>query len=554
MKKRLVIIGGVAGGANVAARARRLNEEVEILLLERGPHISFANCGLPYYVGGEIESEADLLLHTPESLGTRFNLEVRVFSEVRSINRSKRTVTIHDLSKNLTYDEHYDDLVLATGAAPVKPKLPGINLPSLHTVRNVPDVIRLKEKITQQKSTHAVVVGGGFIGLEMAEQLSRLGLQVTIVEGNSQVMMPIDAEMAELIHRELSANSIQLVLNDPVSSFEQSGEYTVVRTKSGKEMRTSVVILAIGVKPETDLAREAGLDLGPTGGIRVSEKLQTSDPNIWAVGDCIEVKDLITGKFRIIPLAGPANRQGRLVAENIINNCGKKYSGTLGTSVLRVFSLTIAAAGANERMLSTEGIPYKCMYLHPNSHAGYYPGASPIAIKALFSPTTKKLLGVQAIGKEGVEKRVDVLATAIKGGLTIEDIADLELCYAPPFGSAKDPVNLLGMMGQNIIDGLVDNIPWNEFKNSIDSYTLLDVRGAAEVTQGSIPRALHIPLPELRTRLNEIPREKPIVVYCQSGQRSYYACRILMQNGFSCRNLSGAFKTYSTMTRPLDRS
>jgi NADPH-dependent 2,4-dienoyl-CoA reductase/sulfur reductase-like enzyme/rhodanese-related sulfurtransferase len=546
--KRILIVGGVAGGANAAARARRLDESADIVVFERGPYVSFANCGLPYHVGGEIQEESELLLHTPQSLKGRFNLDVRVESEVLAIDRSRKVVTVKQVNAGSTYEERYDDLILATGGTPLKPPIPGIDLPSIFTIRDVPDAARIKAAVAKAATKKAAVIGGGFIGLEMAEQLVRCGMQVTLIEGLPQVMPPLDEEMAAPLHDELRAHGVQLILADPVATFSASNGGITVTTKSGKEVEVPLVILAIGVRPETTLARNAGLTLGASGGVQVNSYLQTSDPSIWAVGDSIEVTDLITGKPRIIPLAGPANRQGRLVADNIILGAKKEYKGSLGTAILRLFDLTVASTGANERTLIKEGIEYKTLYLHPNSHAGYYPGAHPIALKVLFSPKTEKLLGAQAVGRDGVDKRIDVIATAIKGGLSIDQVADLELCYAPPFGSAKDPVNVIGMMAQNVRDGLVDVGEWSTVSDS-DKHLVLDVRQAGERDDGFIPNSLHIPLPDLRARIQEVPRDKVVLVYCMSGQRSYYACRILSQRGIRCKNLSGAYKTWKMLRK-----
>jgi NADPH-dependent 2,4-dienoyl-CoA reductase/sulfur reductase-like enzyme/rhodanese-related sulfurtransferase len=544
--KRILIVGGVAGGANAAARARRLCEKSEIIVFERGPYVSFANCGLPYHVGGEIPTESELLLHTPQSLKARFNLDVRVHSEVIAIDRSQKLITVRDTSTSRDYQERYDDLILATGGTPVKPPIPGITLPGIHTIRDVPDAVQIKAAVNSLVPKRAAVIGGGFIGLEMVEQLAHNGVHVTLIEGLPQVMPPLDEEMAAPLHDELRTQGVELVLGDPVASFQQTASGVAVETKSGRVFDVPLVILAIGVRPETTLAKNAGLTLGSSGGVQVNKQLQTSDPSIWAVGDCIEVTDLITGKPRIIPLAGPANRQGRLVADNIITGARKEYGGSLGTAILRLFNLTVASTGANERTLKREGLDYKALYLHPNSHAGYYPNAHPIALKVLFSPLSGRILGAQAVGRDGVDKRIDVLATAIKGALSIDEVAELELCYAPPFGSAKDPVNMVGMMAQNVRDGLVDVGEWSDLA-SIDNHVLLDVRQPTECAQGVIPHALNIPLTELRSRLAEIPRGKTVLVYCMSGQRSYYACRILQQHGIPCKNLSGAFKTWKML-------
>ncbi len=549
--KRVVIVGGVAGGASAAARARRLSEEAVITVFERGPHVSFANCGLPYFVGGEILEPDALLLQTPQSLRARFNLDVRVQSEVIGIDRQEQKVKVREVQTGREYEHPYDALILSTGASPMKPPIPGIERPGHFTVRNIPDVDRIMAWIQKCHAGRAVVVGGGYIGLEMAEQLKRRGLSVTVVEALPQVMAPLDPEMAAWLHQELRANGVELHLGDPVAAFEPpaSGENaraSIVVLKSARRLAADIVVLGLGVRPESELARQAGLELGKLGGIRVNEHLQTSDPRIWAVGDAIEVRDAVTGSWSVIPLAGPANRQGRIAAENIFGR-PSRYEGTWGTAILRLFGLTAGATGANEKALRKAGRPYQAVHLHPNSHAGYYPGAEPIALKILFAPDTGRLLGAQAVGPEGVDKRIDVLATALQGGMTVEDLAALELAYAPPYGSAKDPVNLAGMIAQNVLAGDVQLAQWSEIGQLNPGTTvLLDVRTAPERKAGLIPGSIHIPLHELRARLGELPKDREIVVHCQSGQRSYYACRILTQRGFRARNLTGSYRTWKT--------
>lgn len=547
--KRILIVGGVAGGASAAARARRLSEEAEIIIFERGPYVSFANCGLPYHVGGEIRERNDLLLQTPASLKARFNLDVRVRAEVVGIDRAARKVKVREADSGREYEERYDDLILSPGASPLQPPIPGIERAGHFTIRNVPDVDHILAWIEEKQARRAVVAGGGYIGLEMAEQLKHRGLDVSVVEALPQVMAMLDPEMAAWLHQELRANGLALHLNDPVAAFESSvsaetATASTVILKSGKRLPADIVILGLGVKPEVGLAREAGLEIGGRGGIRVNDSLQTSDPHIWAVGDAVEVRDFVTGAWGLVPLAGPANRQGRIVADNILG-CPATYKGTLGTGIVRVFGLVAAATGANARTLRREGISFEALHLHPSSHAGYYPGAQPIALKVLFSPDNGKLLGVQAVGRDGIDKRIDVFATAIKAGMTVDDLADLELAYAPPFGSAKDPVNLAGMAAQNVRRGYVQTAQWNEVATlDPDKQFLLDVRGKAEVQAGAIPGATHIPLPELRARVGKLPLGKEIIVHCQSGQRSYFACRFLTQRGFRTRNLSGSYRTW----------
>lgn len=551
--KRLVIVGGVAGGASAAARARRLCEQCDITIFERGPHVSFANCGLPYFVGGEIVQPDALLVQTPESLRARFNLDVRVNTEVARIDRQRRVVLARELSTGREYEQPYDRLVLSTGAAPLRPSIPGLAREGHFVVRNIPDVERIMAWIHDCRACRAVVVGGGYIGLEMTEQLTRRGLRLTVVEALPQVMSPLDPEMAAWLHAELRANGVTLVLGDPVSAFEaprpgETARASVVVLQSGRRLEADVVVLAMGVKPEIALAREAGLELGALGGVRVNEHMQTSDPNIYAVGDAVEVRDFVTGQWALIPLAGPANRQGRIAADHIFGR-RSRYEGTLGTAILRLFNLTAACTGANEKCLRRAGIPYEAVHLHPNSHAGYYPGAEPIAMKLLFAPDTGRLLGAQAVGREGVDKRIDVLATALKARMTVHELAELELAYAPPFGSAKDPVNLAGMAAQNVVAGDVRLAQWHEVAALDSAQTLLlDVRTPAERQKGFIPGSIHIPLDELRARLDELPRDKELIVYCQSGQRSYFACRLLAQNGFRVRNLTGSYRTWKTAT------
>jgi len=550
-KKKIVIVGGVAGGASAAARARRLCEKCEIIVFERGPHVSFANCGLPYFVGGEIIEQDSLLLQTPATLRTRFNLDVRVNTEVVMIDRAAQVVKVRELATGREYDQLYDELVLSTGASPLKPPIPGIDWPGHFTVRNIPDVELIMAWIKDCKACRAVVVGGGYIGLEMAEQLKRRGLGVAVVEALPQVMTPLDPEMAAWLHQELRANGVELHLGDPVAAFEapkpsESAGASVVVLQSGKRIEADGVVLGMGVRPETALAKNAKLELGKTGGISVNEHLQTSDPKIWAVGDAIEVRDHVTGAWSLIPLAGPANRQGRIAADNIFGR-RSRYEGTQGTAILRLFNLTAGCTGANEKCLRRANIPFNALHLHPGSHAGYYPGAEPIAMKILFAPETGKLLGAQTIGREGVDKRIDVLATALKGGMTVNDLAELELAYAPPFGSAKDPVNMAGMAAQNILADDVAVAQWNEVASLDPQQTLLlDVRRPDERVKGFIPGSIHIPLDQIRARMNELPRDREIVVYCLSGQRSYFACRILLQHGFKARNLTGSYRTWKT--------
>lgn len=550
MRKRILIVGGVAGGASAATRARRLCEDCDIMVFERGPHVSFANCGLPYFVGGEIAEQDDLLVQTPQTLKARFNLDVYVNTEVIGIDRAARRVKVRELASGAAREEPYDALILSTGAAPLKPPIPGIDRPNHFVVRNIPDVESIMAWSKGCERCRAVVVGGGYIGLEMAEQLKRREFGVTLVEALPQVMAPLDPEMAAWLHQELRANGVAVHLNDPVVAFEpptqkEPARASIVVLQSGRRLPADSVILGLGVKPEIGLARAAGLEIGERGGIRVNEHLQTSDPCIWAVGDAIEVRDAITGQWALIPLAGPANRQGRVVADNIFGR-PSRYIGTLGTAILRLFNLTAGCTGANEKTLRKADIPFQALHLHPGSHAGYYPGAEPIALKVLFAPGTGRLLGAQAVGREGVDKRIDVLATALKAEMTMRDLAELELAYAPPYGSAKDPVNLAGMAAENVLAGDVQLAQWDEVaaldpKQSV----VLDVRRVDERAAGHIPGSMHIPLDELRSRLNQLPRDRELIVHCQSGQRSYFACRILAQYGFRVRNLAGSYRTWA---------
>ncbi len=547
--KRIVIVGGVAGGAGAATRARRLCEDCEIIVLERGPYVSFANCGLPYFIGGEIIQRNALLLQTPATLRAQFNLDVRVNSEVLSIDAKQQVLTVREVATGREYELPYDALVLSPGASPLRPPIPGIERPGHFSVRNIPDVEYIASWLNDCDECRAVVVGGGYIGLEMAEQLKERGLSVTLLEAMPQVMTPLDPEMAAWLHLELVANGIELHLNDPVAAFEapaagETARASVVVLKSGKRVEADLVILGLGVRPETLLAKTAGLELGALGGIRVNDHMQTSDPHIWAVGDAIEVKDAVTGAWSHIPLAGPANRQGRIAADNI---CGRssRYDGTWGTAILRLFTLSAGCTGANEKSLRKAGIPFQTVYLHPGSHAGYYPGAQLIAMKILFAPDTGKLLGAQAVGQDGIDKRIDVLATALQAGRTMDDIAELELAYAPPFGSAKDPINMAGMIAQDVLHGDVQLAQWSEIATLDPAQTfLLDVRRPDERAKGFIPGSTHIPLDQIRSRMHELPSDREIIAYCQSGQRSYFTSRILLQHGFRVRNLTGSYRTW----------
>jgi NADPH-dependent 2,4-dienoyl-CoA reductase/sulfur reductase-like enzyme/rhodanese-related sulfurtransferase len=552
-KPRILVVGGVAGGASCAARARRLSEDAEIMIFERGPYVSFANCGLPYYVGDVITDERSLLVATPELFKRRFNIEVRLQSEVRTIDRAKQEIEVKNLATGESYRESYDALVLAPGSAPIRPPLPGIDLPGIFTLRTIPDSRQMKQWITERRVEKAVVVGGGFIGLETTENLVRRGISVTIIEMLPQVMPPIDPEMAAPIQDHLAANGVSLYMADGVAKFEQNpdGHTIAVTTNSSASFSCDMVLLAIGVRPETTLAKEAGLETGQLGGIRVDDRMRTGDERIWAVGDAVEVRDFVTGDWSLIPLAGPANRQGRIAADVILGR-DARFRGVQGTAVCRVFDITVAATGASEKTLQRRGVggqkvQYEKIYLHPGHHANYYPGARPMTIKLIFSPKDGRVLGAQAVGQEGVEKRIDAIAMAIQRGSTVFDLEEAELCYAPQFGTAKDPVNVAGMIAANVMRG---DAPVAHWKDAIGSQALiLDVREPGEFKMGHVEGAVNIPLNSLRPRMHELPRDREILVYCAVGQRSYYASRALRLNGFNARNISGGFRSYSAQRR-----
>jgi NADPH-dependent 2,4-dienoyl-CoA reductase/sulfur reductase-like enzyme/rhodanese-related sulfurtransferase len=545
-KKRVVIVGGVAGGATCAARLRRQDEDAEILVLERGPYVSFANCGLPYYVGNVIQEESKLLLAWPSLFRERFNIEVRTRNEVLAIDRTASTVLVRDLETGREYSEPYDALVLSPGASPIRLPWPGIDLPGIFTLRTVPDSREIRHWIDEKKTRKTVVVGGGFIGLEMAENLVHRGIAVTIVELANQVMPPLDPEMAEYAKQRLESRGVTLALADAVSEFGQGNNGGLsVHTKSGKTYEADLVVLAIGVRPETALAREAGLELGERGGIRVDSQMRTSDPRIWAVGDAVEVRNRVTGQWELIPLAGPANRQGRVAADAI---CGRDahFDGVLATAVCGFFDLTVALTGATEKSLHRAGmVDFESIYLHPGHHVGYYPGAQAIHLKLLFRKSDGLVLGAQAVGEEGVARRIDVIATAIQMKATVFDLEEDELCYAPQYGAAKDPVNMAGMIAANVVRGDAEIAPWNELDST--GAFLLDVRQPSEFDAGSIPGSVNIPLGLLRSRLGELPTDREIWINCGVGQRAYYACRILSQHGLQARNLSGGYSTYRVL-------
>ncbi|OQX25800.1 MAG: CoA-disulfide reductase [Desulfobacteraceae bacterium IS3] len=545
MPTKLLIIGGVAGGATAAARARRLDEHAEIILFERGEHISFANCGLPYYIGQIIKERDDLFVTTPDAFKARYNIDVRIFSEVTAIDRKNRQVTVKSLITGKTYRESYDKIILSPGAEPIRPPLEGINSERIFNLRNVPDSDRIKAYTDSRKPASAVVVGAGFIGLEMAENLVHRGIKTTVIEMLDQVMPPLDYEMAAIVQAHLKAKGVVCEMGDGVKSFSEKGGRLFVSTQKGKEIACDMAILSVGVKPESRLAKEAGLEISARGSIKADATMQTSDPNIYAVGDAVEVRDFVTGLPTMTALAGPANKQGRIAADNAL---GRKsvFKGTLGTAVVKVFDLTVASTGASEKTLKQNHIPYLASYTHSNSHAAYYPGAAMMAIKLIFSPGNGKVLGAQIVGGDGVDKRIDVLATAIRGAMTVYDLEELELAYAPPYGSAKDPVNIAGFVASNLLKHDVENINAQELRNlDRNEYALIDLRNKEELEEvGVMEGAVHIPLHELRKKLPELDKDKKYILFCAVGLRGYLGYRILAQNGFTSRNLSGGYKTY----------
>ncbi len=547
---KYLIVGGVAGGATTAARLRRLDEHAEIVMFERGAYISYANCGLPYYVGGVISERDRLFVQTPQSFKARLNVDVRIEQEVIAIDRQTKSITIRRKDGS-EYNETYDKLVLSPGAEPLRPPIPGIQDEVIFTLRNVPDTDRIAKFIEQHNVRHAVIVGAGFIGLEMAENLHHKGINVTIVEMAEQVMTPLDYEMAAAVHQHLKTKQVEFYLKDAVNSFVREKSGLQVRLKSGRSIATDMVVLSIGVRPDSKLAEDAGLELGINKGIKVNEYLQTSDPDIYALGDAIVYPNPITGDESHTYLAGPANKQGRMVADNIAHGNVRKYQGSISTAIAKVFDLTVGATGVSEKVLKKSGIPYISSIIHGSSHAGYYPDALPMTIKIVFNPENGKLLGGQIVGFDGVDKRIDMLAHILKHGETIYDMQEIEHAYAPPFSSAKDPVNMAGLVAENIIKGMIKIIHWDEIRNlNLKDVSLIDVRTTEENALGTIEGSLNIPVDELRERLSEIPQNKKIIVFCGTGHRSYFAARILMQNGFSdVFNLSGGYITYEHATQ-----
>jgi NADPH-dependent 2,4-dienoyl-CoA reductase/sulfur reductase-like enzyme/rhodanese-related sulfurtransferase len=546
--KKVIIIGGVAGGASAAARLRRLDEKAEIIMFEKGEHVSYANCGLPYFIGGEITERSALILQTPASFKTRFNVDVRVLSEVVEIDRKAKTVKVKNTKTGEFYRESYDKLILSPGAEPVKPPIDGISAKGVFTLRNIPDTYQIKDYLAHNSCQTAVVVGGGYIGVEMAENLRRAGLAVTLVEMQPQIIAPLDFDMACEIHRYLKSKGVTLLLGNAVEAIRETGSGLDVSLANGQHIKADILILSIGVKPESSLAKNAGLAVTERGAIVVGEDMLTSDPDIYAVGDAVEIIDFVTGHKGLVPLAGPANKQGRLAADNI---CGaqKSYGGTQGSAILKVFEMTVATTGINEKTAKQLGLDYDKCFTYSGSHASYYPGAADMCVKTIFEKTTGKILGVQIVGFHGTDKRCDVFASAIRFGATAHDLCRLELCYAPPYSSAKDPVNMVGFVIENVLTGQVKNFHWHDVQDLLGktNLTLLDTRTQKEYTRGHIEGFINIPVDELRSRLHELDPAKPIYVSCQIGLRGYIACRILSQNGFDCYNLSGGYKLYSTV-------
>ena len=543
---KILIVGGVAGGMTAAARLRRNSEQAEIIVFERGEHVSFANCGLPYYIGGEIKERDDLFVQTPEAFHLRFNVDVRVKNEVLSIDRKNKLLKIKDLTTGETYKENYDTLVLSPGAKPVVPNIPGIEHPAVFRLRNITDTDRIKEFINGKKPKTALIIGAGYIGLEMAENLSRLGITVTVIEALPQVLGLFDPDMAAIIQQELIANKVALHLNGSAAEISDKAGRVAVKLSSAVELASDMAILSIGVTPDTGLAEEAGLELGVKKSIAVNEFMQTSDPGIYAVGDAVQVKHRITGQNAVIPLAGPANKQGRIAADNIAFGNKKAYKGTFGAGIARVFGLTAAGTGANEAMLKAAGIPYRQVIVHPADHAGYYPGARRMTLKVLFSEQDGKVLGAQAIGKNGADKRIDIISAYMALGGTVYDLEDFEQAYAPPYTSAKDPVNMAGFAAENILTGKVNAMTWQELiKAGMKEFFLLDVRSPGEVKKGKAEGSVNIPVDTLRLNLAAVPKDRKIAVYCASGVRSGIAARILSQNGYKeVYNVSGGFLSY----------
>ncbi|HSR67330.1 MAG TPA: FAD-dependent oxidoreductase [Acidobacteriota bacterium] len=543
MSKKIIIVGGVAGGASCAARARRLCESCRIVIIDRGPYVSFANCGLPYYVGDVISNEAQLLVASPQLFQERFNIEVRTLSEVLSLDTRRRTIEVKNLRSDEVYREDYDALVLSPGAAPIRPPLPGIDLPGIFSLRTIPDSRRIREWLERRQSKHgAVIAGAGFIGMEMAENLSRRGLSITLLEKAEQILPSMDPEMAKPVEEHLRAQGVEIVLGDALRGFERRGDALRVLTESGRRLPAGLVILAMGVRPESTLARQAGLALGNQGAIRVDEQMRTSAPHVWAVGDAVEVRHVVSGTPRVFPLAGPANRQGRVAADSILER-PSTFRGAQSTAVCGIFKLVVAQTGASEKGLLADGMnEFACVYLHPGHHVSYFPGARPIHLKLLFSRGDGKLLGAQAVGEKGVERRIDTIAMALQMNATVYDLEEAELCYAPQFGAAKDPVNMAGMIAANHLRGDLPLADWRQLSQT--GALLVDVREPQEYEKEHVPGAVNVPLSQLRHRMHELPKDREIWVICMVGQRAYYAVRALRQNGYDAKNLSGGLQTY----------
>ena len=541
---RIVIVGGVAGGASAAARARRLSESASIVVFERGPYVSFANCGLPYHIGGVISDRSRLLLQTPASLKARFEIDVRVHTEVISIDSAAQVVIARNLKTGEEIREAYDALILSPGAEAIRPPVPGVDLPGIFTLRNMGDMDAILQLVSKRTANRALIVGAGYIGLELAEQFRHRGMDVALVERLPHVLGVADAEMTFPLHEELVRQKVDLRLGRAVAGFELRPEGLLAVLDDGDQIQCDLVVLCVGVKPEVGLARKAGLTLGPAGGILVDNRMRTSQPNIYAVGDAAEVREFVSGDQALIPLAGPANRQGRVAAEVILGR-GSRYEGTQGTAICKVFDLSFAMTGLSETMLQRKGIPYQRIYVHPADHATYYPGAHPITLKLLFNPMDGLILGAQAVGVAGVDKRIDVIAVAQRAGLTVFDLEELELCYAPPFGSAKDAVNMAGFVASNVLRGDVGLWEPEEIAALADDQILMDVRNPNEYAQGTIPGSICAPVDQLRESLLDMAKDKEYLVFCQVGVRAYIAARLLVQHGFKVRNLSGGYRRYA---------
>lgn len=549
---KVVIVGGVAGGATAATRLRRLNEHAQITVFERSGYISYANCGLPYYIGGVIEDKEELTLQTPESIWDRFRIDMKVHHEVTDIDTSQKTVTVHDLDNGKVYEESYDKLILSPGAKPVMPNLPGMDNEKIFTLRTVEDTLKIRAFVEERKPKTAVMVGGGFIGLEVAENLCDLGVEVTVVQRPKQLMNTLDYDMAALVHNKLRSKGISLKLGGDVIGFEEKEQLQVL-LKDDEPVSADMVLMAIGVSPESTLAKKAGLELGMKGAIVVNDKMETSVPDIYAVGDAVQVKHTVTGKDAVISLAGPANKQGRIAADNI---CGldSHYKGSMGSSVIKLFDMTAANTGLTEKAAKDAGIDYERVVLSPASHAGYYPGAKVMTMKVVYEKNTLRILGAQIVGYDGADKRLDVIATAISAGLKADMLKDLDLAYAPPYSSAKDPVNMAGFMIDNIATGKVKQFHWDELDKlpQDGSVTLIDTRTQGEYARGHVDGFINIPVDDLRESLENIDKSKPVYVMCQSGLRSYIACRILAGEGFDCYNFSGGYRFYENIIKEIN--